>query len=78
MARSLNFVNGSFVAAQDGEFLPVYNPATNEIVGEIPRSKEADVNAGTAVGVVCSRPVRGSASHCVDAPRSRRRRQGRV
>ena len=41
-----NYINGSFVPAADGTTLPVYNPATNAVVGLIPRSKSDDVNAG--------------------------------
>ncbi len=44
--KNLNCINGEFVPAADGTTLPVYNPATNEVVGEVPRSKAEDVNAG--------------------------------
>lgn len=54
----LNYINGAFVGSADGTTLPVTNPATNETVGEVPRSKEDDVNAG--VTGTCSSPALGS------------------
>ena len=56
-----NYINGSFVPAADGTTLPVYNPATNAVVGLIPRSKSDDVNAG---------PL-----HCHPAPVTRARKR---
>jgi hypothetical protein len=42
----LNFVAGAFVPAACGEWVDVTNPATNEVVGRVPRSRAEDVNAG--------------------------------
>ncbi len=42
----LNFVAGAFVPAAGGEWVDVTNPATNEVVGRVPRSRAEDVNAG--------------------------------
>jgi hypothetical protein len=44
----LNYINGAFVPSSDGTTLPVTNPATNATVGDVPRSKEEDVNAGNS------------------------------
>lgn len=42
-----NFINGAFSAAADGTTIDIINPATNGVVGRIPRSKAEDVDAGT-------------------------------
>jgi hypothetical protein len=41
-----NFVNGEFVPAACGETIDVINPATNAVVGCVPRSKREDVDRG--------------------------------
>jgi 1-pyrroline dehydrogenase len=38
-----NFVGGEWVAALDGETMEVFNPATGEVVAEVPRGSERDV-----------------------------------
>ena len=39
-----NFINGHWVASTSGETLPLYNPATNEVVGHLPLSGSAEVD----------------------------------
>ncbi len=41
--NALNFIDGVFVDAVDGETLPNVNPATGQEIGTIARSKKADV-----------------------------------
>ena len=43
----LNFIDGAFVPAQDGQTLNTVNPATGEVITTLPRSKASDVNAAT-------------------------------
>lgn len=40
-----NYINGVFVPPSDGEYVEVRNPATNEVVARVPRSKDADVDS---------------------------------
>jgi len=44
-ARLSNFINGASVPPADGAYLPNVNPASNELLCEIPASKRADVDA---------------------------------
>ncbi len=39
----MNYIDGAFVHANDGQTLEDYNPATGKIVASIPRSQRADV-----------------------------------
>lgn len=39
-----NYVNGSWVASKSGRTQPVHNPATNEVLAEVPLSSAADVD----------------------------------
>ncbi len=41
--RRLMLIGGEMVAAQSGEWLPSVNPATEELLGEVPRGDKADV-----------------------------------
>lgn len=43
-----NFVGGRFVDASGGETLTNVNPASGELIGSIPRSRSADVDAAVA------------------------------
>ncbi len=45
MERFENFIAGEFVAAKNGEWLPVYESATGEQYAEIPDSNDADIAA---------------------------------
>ena len=38
------FIDGRFVLAASGKTFPVYNPATGEIVAQVPEAEEEDVN----------------------------------
>ena len=42
--RLKNYVGGRFVEADAQEYLPVYDPATCEILAEVPDSSRADVD----------------------------------
>jgi aminomuconate-semialdehyde/2-hydroxymuconate-6-semialdehyde dehydrogenase len=44
-SRLSNFINGAWVPPQDGAYLPNLNPATNQLLCEIPASKKADIDA---------------------------------
>ncbi len=48
VATAPNFVGGQWVAASATETLPVENPATREILGHVPLSTAADVDAAVA------------------------------
>mmetsp|Transcript_25418 Transcript_25418/g.30135 ORF Transcript_25418/g.30135 Transcript_25418/m.30135 type:complete len:524 (+) Transcript_25418:3-1574(+) len=48
MSTLMNFVNGSFVSANDNETIDNINPATLEVVSKIPRSKASDVEDAIA------------------------------
>lgn len=43
----LNFINGRFVPAEDGQTLDTVNPATGETITTLPRSTSADVHIAT-------------------------------
>ena len=40
-----NYINGSWVAANSAETLPVVNPATGETLAQVPMSTAADLNS---------------------------------
>lgn len=44
----LNFIGGTWQAAQDGSTFPNYNPATGELLGHFPLSGEAEAHAAVA------------------------------
>lgn len=46
--RLSNFINGAFVAPVDGAYMPNINPATSQIICEIPASKRADIDVAVA------------------------------
>ena len=50
----LNFINGRFVPAEDGETLDTVNPATGETITTLPRSTSADVHIATKAAVDAS------------------------
>jgi betaine-aldehyde dehydrogenase len=39
------YVNGQFVGAKNGKWFPVYDPATEEVIAEVPDAGPADVDA---------------------------------
>ena len=45
MKRYPMYVNGQFVAARGGKWFPVYDPATEEIIAEVPDATAEDVDA---------------------------------
>ena len=47
----LNFINGRFVPAEDGETLETVNPATGGTITTLPRSTSADVHIATKAAV---------------------------
>jgi len=42
------YVNGQFVPAKSGKWFPVYDPATEEVIAEVPDSSAEDVDAAVA------------------------------
>ncbi len=43
-----HLIGGEFVAARSGETIPVINPATGEVLANVPRSREPDVDDAVA------------------------------
>ncbi|MBK7107914.1 MAG: aldehyde dehydrogenase [Chitinophagales bacterium] len=39
-----NYIGGKFVAPQNGKYMPDFNPATDEVIAQIPESNSDDVN----------------------------------
>jgi len=62
-----NYINGTFVAAQSGETLPVYEPATGQAYAHAPVSAADDVDAAVAA-------ARGAAKEWGSAPVAERAR----
>ena len=50
------FVDGEFVDALSGETMEVLNPATGEVIAEVPRSGEEDVDRAVAAAEKAGRP----------------------
>ena len=48
VAQHKNFVGGEWVESAGGETMEVLNPATGEVIAEVPRSTEADVDRAVA------------------------------
>jgi 1-pyrroline dehydrogenase len=48
VAQHKNFVGGEWVEAASGETMEILNPATGEVIAEVPRSTEADVDRAVA------------------------------
>ena len=48
MKRYPMYVNGQFVPAKSGKWFPVYDPATEEVIAEVPDSSAEDVDAAVA------------------------------
>ncbi|MEC8422163.1 MAG: aldehyde dehydrogenase family protein, partial [Myxococcota bacterium] len=46
-----NFVGGAFVDAAGRETIDNINPATGDVIGTSPRSRQADVDAAVAAAV---------------------------
>ena len=46
--RLKNYINGSWVDSETSNFLQVQNPATEEVLGEVPMSTSADVDRAVA------------------------------
>lgn len=44
MKRYRNYVNGDWVESVSGKYFPVYDPSTEEVIAEVPDSKEGGVN----------------------------------
>jgi len=42
-----NFINGNFVESETSEFIPLHNPATNELLTEVPQSTLAEMQAAS-------------------------------
>jgi phenylacetaldehyde dehydrogenase len=49
--RTRMFINGSWVAAKSGAQLPVYNPATGEVLAHVPDADANDVNDAVSSAV---------------------------
>src|SRR5712692_5721169 len=47
----LNYLNGQWLRSTATEYLPVINPATASVVGRVPLSTAADVDAAVRAGV---------------------------
>jgi aminomuconate-semialdehyde/2-hydroxymuconate-6-semialdehyde dehydrogenase len=45
-----NFIGGNFIGPLSGQFLDNVNPATAEIVGQIPNSNEKDIDVAVMAG----------------------------
>lgn len=58
MISLLNYINGSFVAAQSGETLPVFEPATGLAYAHAPVSAAGDVDAAVAAAKEAAREWR--------------------
>ena len=48
VAQQKMFVDGAFVDALSGETMEVLNPATGEVIAEVPRAGEEDVDRAVA------------------------------
>lgn len=48
MTKLTNYINGAFVAAETNEYLDVINPATEDVIAEVPVSKQADLDKAVA------------------------------
>ncbi len=48
VAQQKMFVDGEFVDAGSGETMEVLNPATGEVIAEVPRAGEKDVDRAVA------------------------------
>src|ERR1700723_2353533 len=46
--RHKMYINGEFVESQSGEYFPVIDPSTEEILAEVPNADEKDVNRAVA------------------------------
>ena len=46
--RLKNYINGSWVDSETSDYLQVQNPATEEVLGEVPMSTAADVDRAVA------------------------------
>src|ERR1700721_3575352 len=46
--RNKMYINGEFVESQSGEYFPVIDPSTEEILAEVPNADEKDVNRAVA------------------------------
>ena len=43
MDRAVNYINGEWIVSATGRYLPITNPATGEVLGEVVQSDETDV-----------------------------------
>ena len=53
------FIGGEWQSAADGGVLPLENPSSGEIIGEIAAAQEADIDAavGAGLGLIWRSPV---------------------
>lgn len=56
------FINGEFVAAENGQAFVVYNPATEEVVDEVPHAEAGDARRAIAAAGSASRDWRLTAA----------------
>ena len=42
-----NYISGTFVEPDSGEWMNDYSPATGEIIGKVPKSNEKNLNTGS-------------------------------
>ncbi|KAH0620509.1 hypothetical protein JD844_021038 [Phrynosoma platyrhinos] len=42
------FINGKFVESKSNEWIDIHNPATNEVVGRVPKATQAEMEAAVA------------------------------
>ena len=54
--NALNFINGVFVDAIDGETLTNLNPATGQTIGTIARSKDSDIEEAVKACLLYTSP----------------------
>ena len=56
MKRYQLFINGEFVSHAEGKMIPVLNPATEEVISEIPAGSTSDVETAVAAAETAQRP----------------------
>ena len=42
------YVNGKWIASQSGKTFPVYDPASEEVIAQVPEANSADVDQAVA------------------------------
>ncbi|MFJ8259179.1 aldehyde dehydrogenase family protein [Peribacillus asahii] len=56
--KYLNYINGEWVESSSGKFVPVFNPANGEVLGEVTQSTEEDVNRAVKAAKVAQKSWR--------------------